>query len=126
MDVECSVTICHKFRIRYLNSELVKNFQKHVSDSQQLQWYGSLNCERIRTSGHEEARKYKEDMVLFTSNNVTILQCVYRKCFKMAAFCLDTQSCPFQHAYRNGRVLHHVGGVVGSVSDTTYVEKSIL
>ena len=119
------MTLRHKFWIIFLNTDLAKNFQKHVSDSQQLQWYGTLNYERIRTSGQEEARMYKEHMVLFISRNVTILQSVYRKCFKMAAFGLDTQSCPFQHAYRNGRVLHHVGGAVGSVSDTTYVERSV-
>lgn len=64
-------------------------------------------------------------MDLFTSNNVTISQCVYRKCFKMAAFSLDTQFCPFQHAYRNGRVFHHVGGVVESVSNATYVDRNV-
>ena len=60
-------------------------------------------------------------MVLFTSNNVTILQYVYSECSQTAAFGLDAQSGPFQHAYRNGRVLQHVG----SVSDDMYVERRV-
>ena len=35
----------------------------------------------------------------------------------MAAFDLDTQSCPFQHAYRNGQAFPRVCGVVGNVSE---------
>jgi len=40
-------------------------------------------------------------MLLFTSNNVTLLVSL-QQVFKTTTFTLDTQSAPFQCAYRNG------------------------
>jgi hypothetical protein len=51
------------------------------SDLQPLQSYRTLKCEWIRTGEHENTQKLVEDMLMFSSNNVTLWKCL-NKCSK--------------------------------------------
>ena len=58
-----------------------------------LQSYGILKYELIRTGAHENRRNLMQDMVLFTSDWVSVRVCL-QQVSKMAAFGQDTQSEP--------------------------------
>jgi len=65
------LTLYHNFRIRFLTSHRVRH---HISMGLTCNDYKPTGLWNLRTGRHKNTLNLAEDMILFTSNKVTLLQ----------------------------------------------------
>jgi len=79
-----------------------------------------MKCECTRTGGDESTHKLLEGMVLFTSHNVTVLQCTYNRCSKWMPL-------PWIHSLAHFSMSTEMGlGLIMLVAHLTMCGKAIL